>query len=155
MFILGWEELVTTILGDSLPQVARTTLGLRHCGYTVVPSLAGCELTCHGWPCRVPLRFSTSHFFFFNKFLFIYVFIFGCVGSSLLRAGFLELRREGTTLCCSARASHCGGFSCCRARALGPQASVVVAHGLSCSAACRIFLDQGSNPCPLHWQADS
>ena len=33
--------------------------------------------------------------------------------------------------------------------------SVVVAHGLSCSAACGIFLDQGSNPCPLHWQADS
>ena len=34
-------------------------------------------------------------------------------------------------------------------------ASVVVAHGLHCSAACGIFLDQGSNPCPLHWQADS
>ena len=33
--------------------------------------------------------------------------------------------------------------------------SVVVAHGLSCSAACGIFLDQGSNLCPLHWQADS
>ena len=29
------------------------------------------------------------------------------------------------------------------------------AHGLSCSAACGIFLDQGSNPCPLHWQAFS
>ena len=33
--------------------------------------------------------------------------------------------------------------------------SVVMAHGLSCSAACGIFPDQGSNPCPLHWQADS
>ena len=38
--------------------------------------------------------------------------------------------------------------------------SVVVAHGLSCSASAPqllpgIFLDQGSNPCPLHWQADS
>ena len=30
-----------------------------------------------------------------------------------------------------------------------------MAHGLSCSAACGIFPDQGSNPCPLHWQADS
>ena len=28
-------------------------------------------------------------------------------------------------------------------------------HGLSCSAACGIFPDEGSNPCPLHWQADS
>ena len=33
--------------------------------------------------------------------------------------------------------------------------SVVVAHGLSCSAACGILPDQGSNPYPLHWQADS
>ena len=30
-----------------------------------------------------------------------------------------------------------------------------MAHGPSSSAACGIFPDQGSNPCPLHWQADS
>ena len=30
-----------------------------------------------------------------------------------------------------------------------------MAHGLSCSEACGIFPDQGSNLCPLHWQADS
>ena len=34
-------------------------------------------------------------------------------------------------------------------------ASVIVAHGPSCSAACGIVPDQSSNPCPLHWQADS
>ena len=33
--------------------------------------------------------------------------------------------------------------------------SAIVAHGPNCSAACGIFPDQGSNPCPLHWQADS
>ena len=33
--------------------------------------------------------------------------------------------------------------------------SIIVAHGPSCSAAYGIFPDQGSNPCPLHWQADS
>ena len=33
--------------------------------------------------------------------------------------------------------------------------SVIVAHGPSRSAACGILPDQGSNPCPLHWQADS
>ena len=33
--------------------------------------------------------------------------------------------------------------------------SGAVAHRLSCSAACGIFPDQGSNPCPLNWQADS
>ena len=37
----------------------------------------------------------------------------------------------GATLCCCAQASHCSGFSCCRAWALGMQASVVVAHGVS------------------------
>ena len=41
------------------------------------------------------------------------------------------------------------------ARGLYSTGSIVVAHGLSCSAACGIFPDQGSNPCPLHWQADS
>ena len=41
----------------------------------------------------------------------------------------------GATLRCGVRASHCGGFSCCRAQALGMQASVVVAHGLrSCGS---------------------
>ena len=32
---------------------------------------------------------------------------------------------------CGVQASHCSGFSCCGARALGVQASVVEAHGLS------------------------
>ena len=32
---------------------------------------------------------------------------------------------------CGERASHCGVFSCCGARAVGPWASVVVARGLS------------------------
>ena len=103
--------------------------------------------------------------FFFLINLFI-LFIFGCVGSSLLRGGFLQLRQAGTTLLCSAQASHCSGFSCCGAQALGMQASAVVAcglqstgsevvaHGLSCSAACGIFPDQGLNPRPLHWQVD-
>ena len=34
----------------------------------------------------------------------------------------------------------------------GPAA---MAHRPSCSAACGIFPDRGTNPCPLHWQADS
>ena len=54
----------------------------------------------------------------------------------------------GATLHCGARVSHCGGFSCCGAQAVGAQASVVVAHGVSCSMACGIFLYQGSNTCP-------
>ena len=60
-----------------------------------------------------------------------YLFIFGCVGSLLLCAGFVQLQRAGATLRCGAWASHCSGFSCCGARALGVRASVVVACGLN------------------------
>ena len=49
------------------------------------------------------------------------------------------------------RLSSCG-FLALKARNRG---SVVVVHGLRCSPACRVFLDQGSNLFLLHWQADS
>ena len=35
------------------------------------------------------------------------------------------------------------------------RSSDVVLQGLSCSKACGVFLGQGSDPYPLHWQADS
>ena len=77
------------------------------------------------------------------------------------------------TLCCGVWASYCAGFSCCQAQDVectgvsgcsmwvqelqrvgsecmgfssGGTGSVGVVHGLICSAACRIFLDQASNP---------
>ena len=71
-----------------------------------------------------------NYIYIFKIYLFN-LFIFGCVGSLLLHVGFLQLRRAGATLRCGVWASHCGGFSCCEARALGAQASVVVAHGFS------------------------
>ena len=83
--------------------------------------------------------------FFIDAFHFIYLFL------------------AALGLCCFAWPSlvvisasfHCGGFSYCEAQALEAQASAAVAHRLSCSVACGIFLGQGSNLCPLHWQADS
>ena len=56
--------------------------------------------------------------------------------------------------------SRCAGLSLSRPlplRSTGSRraGSAVVAHGPSCSAACGIPPDQGLNPCPLHWQADS
>ena len=56
----------------------------------------------------------------------MYLFIFGCIGSSLLRVGFSLVVASGgySWLWCS-------GFSCCGARALGAQASVVAVRGLS------------------------
>ena len=107
-------------------------------------------------------------FFFLKNKLFIYLFIYLCLCWVFTAARGLSLvAARGATLRCGAQASHCGGFSCCGAWALGAQASVVVAHrlqrggsvvvahGLSCSVVCGTFPDQGSNPSPLHWQADS
>ena len=98
---------------------------------------------------------------FFKKELSIN---FGCTGSLLL----LEcLWRAGALLSLWCMGFSMQRFSCFGGQALGVLASVVVApglqsagsevvvHGLSCSAACGIFLEQGSNLCPLHWQADS
>ena len=56
--------------------------------------------------------------------------------------------------------SQCAGLSLSwplllRSTGFRHAGSVVVAHGPSCSVACGILPDQGSNPCPLHWQADS
>ena len=62
--------------------------------------------------------------------LFIYLFIYGCVGSSFLCEGFLQLRQAGATPHRGARASHCRGLSCCRAQAPDAQAQQLWLTGL-------------------------
>ena len=64
-------------------------------------------------------------------FYFIYLLFLSALGLRCCAWAFLWLRRVRATLCCGSRASYCGSFSCCGAQALGAQASVVVAHGLS------------------------
>ena len=59
-------------------------------------------------------------FFFF--LIFIYLFIYGSVGSSFLCEGFLQLWQVGATLHRGARASHHRGLSCCGAQAPDAQA---------------------------------
>ena len=92
-------------------------------------------------------------FFFFNFYLFIYYFWLSWVFVSV-RGLSLVVASGGHS------SSRCVGLSLSRPlllRNTGSRraGSVGVAHGSSCSAACGIFPDQGSNPCPLHWQADS
>ena len=100
---------------------------------------------------------SSFHAFLFHIALLknnLFIYFWLCL-VSLAALGLSLVAARGAALCCSARNSYCGGFSRCGAWALGIQASVVVAQRLRCSTACGIFLDQGSNPCPLNWQADS
>ena len=66
------------------------------------------------------IRGGECGFFFF--LIIIYLFIYGCVGSSFLCEGFLQLRQTGATLHRGARASHYRGLSCCRAQAPDAQA---------------------------------
>ena len=93
---------------------------------------------------------------FFLSYLFIYLFIY-----FWLCWVFVSVR--GLSLVAASgdhSSSWCAGLSLSRPlllRSTGSRraGSVVVAHGPSCSVACGIFPDQGSNPCPLHLQADS
>ena len=91
--------------------------------------------------------------FFFN-FIYLFIYLWLCwvfvsvLGLSLVAAS------GGPS------SSRCTGLSLLRPlllRSTGSRraGSAIVAHGPSCSAACGIFPDQGSNPCPLHWEADS
>ena len=88
----------------------------------------------------------------FFKFLFIYLWL--CWVFVSVRGLSLVAASGGHS------SSRCAGLSLSWPLLLWSTGSrragsVVVAHGPSCSAACGIFPDQGSNPCPLHWQADS
>ena len=87
-------------------------------------------------------------FFFFNLFFWLCWVFISVRGLSLVAVSGGHY------------SSRCAGLSLSRPlllRSTGSRCavSVVVAYGPSCSAACGLFPDQGSNPCPLHWQADS
>ena len=90
-------------------------------------------------------------FFFFLIYLFIYLWL--CWVPVSARGPSPVAASGGHS------SSRCVGLSLSRpllsrstgSRRAGP---AIVAHGPSCSAARGILPDQGSNPCPLHWQAD-
>ena len=61
----------------------------------------------------------------------VFLFFLTVLGLRCCVQAFSSWRRARATLRCGAWASHCGGFSCCRAQALGVRASVVEVRGLS------------------------
>ena len=92
------------------------------------------------------------HHFFKKINLFIYLWL--CWVFVSVRGLSLVVASGGHS------SSRCAGLSLSRPlllRSTGSRraGSAVVAHGPSRSAARGIFPDQGPNPCPLHWQADS
>ena len=92
--------------------------------------------------------------FYFLKFIYLFIYFWLCWVFVSVQGLSLVVESGGHS------SSWCAGLSLSRPlllRSTGSRhaGSVIVAHGPSCSVACGIFPDQGSNPCPLHWQADS
>ena len=98
-------------------------------------------------------RKSSNWALHFKVYLVIY-FVFGCAGSLLVHGLFCSCGEVGLLSSCGAWALGHVGFSSV-APGLWSTGSVVDKHRLSCSKAYGIFLDQGLNPCLLHWQAGS
>ena len=91
---------------------------------------------------------------FINLFIYLFIYFWLCWVLVSVRGLYLVAESGGHS------SSRCAGLSLSRPLPLQSTGSrhagsAVVAHGPSCSAACGIFPDQGSNPCPLHQQADS
>ena len=91
---------------------------------------------------------------FYKFYLFIYFYFWLCWVFTSVRGPSLVAASGGHS------SSRCAGLSLSQPLLLQSTGSrhagsVVVAHRPSCSTACEILPDQGSNPCPLHWQADS
>ena len=83
------------------------------------------------FPILIVLFFLFFIFWVFFCFVLIYLFfIFGCVGSSFLCEGFLQLRQAGATLHRGAQAPHRRGPSRCGAQAPDTQAQQLWLTGL-------------------------
>ena len=61
---------------------------------------------------------------------FFKLFILAALGLRCCAWFLSRCSERGLLSSCSVRTSHCGGFSCCGARALGVRASVIAARGL-------------------------
>ena len=88
------------------------------------------------------------------SFIYLFIYLWLCWVFVSVRGLSLVVASGGHS------SSRCVGLSLSRPllfRSTGSRraGSVIVAHGPSCSAACGILPDQGLNPCPLHWQANS
>ena len=107
-------------------------------------------------PLNLSLLFCSKELFIFIFYFFLNLFIYFWLCWVFISArGLSPVAASG-----GHSSSRCTGLSLSwplllRSTGSRRAGSVVVAHGPSSSVACGIFPDQGSNPCPLHWQADS
>ena len=106
------------------------------------------------WLSNIPLYICAISSFFKKIRFLLFLYLWLCWVFASVRGLSLAVASRGHF------SSRCAGLSLSRPlllRSTGSRCagSLIVAHRPSCSAACGIFPDQGSNPCSLHWQADS
>ena len=91
---------------------------------------------------------SIASFFFFLIFIYLFIYFWLC---------WVFVSVQGLSLVVASGGHSSSRYAGLSLRSTGSRraSSVAVAHGPSCSAACGIVPGQGSNLCPLHWQADS
>ena len=95
-----------------------------------------------------------DYYLIFDNFIFIYLFSFGCAVSSLLYRLSSSCGERGLLSSFGALASHCGGFSCCRAQTLGLPGfssfgSQALEHRLSsCGARAQLLRGMWNPPGP-------
>ena len=137
----------------------------RHSGWALYSGLF--KFQANVWPClaivtadahpssiqSLPNTDITSYFFLFNVFFKIFIYFWLCWVSVAVS----RLSLVAASAVYSLAEVH--GFSLWwlllwQSTDSRSQASAVVAHRFSSLEACGSFPDQGSNPCPLHWQAD-
>ena len=144
--LVGWEDclLLKVLLGVKKIQCFGVGVLSNHCHPceerlygSRMRGLKAISMTGIKKSSRDHLHHACSSIFFFNinlfTYLFIYLFIYlfmAALGLRCCTQAFSSCGERGLLFGCGSWPSHCSGFSCCRARALGVQASAVVAHGL-------------------------
>ena len=110
-----------------------------------------CNSTCFYFIISQQVNFLISNFKFYLLVFWLYWVFIAVIVVSLVYSSsqYLDFSLHWLPQLQCAGSGMCSFISCSMC------ASVMSAHRLSCSAACGIFLAQGSNSCPLDWQVDS
>ena len=139
--------------------------------WEALPTLRGVLLQCGVLP--LPEKRMKCHFWYCHHFLkiisCIYLWLCGVLAAAQAFLGLLpshgaqapdaaaspaaERALQGTQA--AGLLQHVGSEVTAAVPGLWSTSSTAVAHGLSCSETCGVFPDQGSDPCLLHWQAET